>query len=163
YLSKMCLLRMREATFAMLRAARARRCPVVVAGSDATDHPAPYLAAGAAAVIVGEGDATVGEAVDALASGRALAEVPGLCLAGGGGGGGGLAETDVCPRSSLVRRRRLRAAAGLDRRIRGGGAGTRRRVAVPVPVAGRPPPRAHGGGPAAGGLPHGVAGGGVGV
>src|SRR5512136_367065 len=38
YLSKMCLLRMREAAFTMIRAAQARGCTVIVSGSDATDH-----------------------------------------------------------------------------------------------------------------------------
>src|SRR5512142_3023491 len=38
YLSKMCLLRMREAAFTMMRAAKARGCTVIVSGSDATDH-----------------------------------------------------------------------------------------------------------------------------
>jgi len=82
YLSKMCLLRMRQATFAMLGAARARGCAVIAAGSDATDHVEAYLEAGATAVAVGEADLTVREAVDALAGGRPLGEVPGLCLRG---------------------------------------------------------------------------------
>ena len=38
YLSKMCLLRMRQAAFAMIGMARQRGCTVIVAGSDATDH-----------------------------------------------------------------------------------------------------------------------------
>lgn len=46
YLSKMCLLRMREAAFTMIRAALTRGCTVIVAGSDATDHAARYLQAG---------------------------------------------------------------------------------------------------------------------
>ncbi len=43
YLSKMCLRRMRTAAVAMIAAARARGIPVVVAGSDASDHPEVYL------------------------------------------------------------------------------------------------------------------------
>ena len=39
YLSKMCLLRMREAALEMIDHARRARVPVVVSGSDATDHP----------------------------------------------------------------------------------------------------------------------------
>jgi anaerobic magnesium-protoporphyrin IX monomethyl ester cyclase len=39
YLSKMCLLRMREAALAMIDAARARGIATIVAGADATDHP----------------------------------------------------------------------------------------------------------------------------
>ncbi|MCA9961154.1 MAG: hypothetical protein KC443_19070, partial [Anaerolineales bacterium] len=38
YLSKMCLLNMREAAFAMIQMARAHHCTVIVCGSDATDH-----------------------------------------------------------------------------------------------------------------------------
>src|SRR6188472_4240952 len=37
YLSKMCLLRMRQAAFTMIAAARARDCTVIVCGADATD------------------------------------------------------------------------------------------------------------------------------
>ena len=46
YLTKMCLLRMREAALRMIDLARARGYPVVVSGSDATDHPEAYLRAG---------------------------------------------------------------------------------------------------------------------
>jgi anaerobic magnesium-protoporphyrin IX monomethyl ester cyclase len=82
YLSKMCLGRMREASFAMLRSARALGCVTLVSGSDATDHDDEYLAHGASAVIRGEGDVTLCEAVGALASGgeAALREVAGLSL-----------------------------------------------------------------------------------
>src|SRR5438552_2491478 len=78
YLSKMCLLRMRQATFAMLAAARARGCPALAAGSDASDHAEAYLDAGAHAVALGEADLTVADAVDALRCGRALDTVAGL-------------------------------------------------------------------------------------
>ena len=86
YLTKMCLSRMREAALAKIAAARARGCEVLVAGSDATDHPEPYLSAGARAVIAGEGEITLREAVAALfARGAAgLSEVPGLVLAAPG-------------------------------------------------------------------------------
>ena len=39
YLSKMCLLRMRQAALTMIDAARERGITTIVAGSDATDHP----------------------------------------------------------------------------------------------------------------------------
>jgi len=66
YLSKMCLLRMRQAAFTMLGMARARGCIVVAAGSDATDHAAEYLQAGADYVLLGEGDETLGDLLDHL-------------------------------------------------------------------------------------------------
>jgi anaerobic magnesium-protoporphyrin IX monomethyl ester cyclase len=56
FLTKMCTLRMRESTLAMVGAARARGCRVVVNGSDAADRAALYLAAGADAVLLGEGE-----------------------------------------------------------------------------------------------------------
>jgi radical SAM superfamily enzyme YgiQ (UPF0313 family) len=66
YLSKMCLLRMRQAAFAMVDMAKKRGCTVVVAGSDATDHAEAYLDAGADYVLIGEGEETLGEVMDVL-------------------------------------------------------------------------------------------------
>ena len=82
YLSKMCLLRMREAALVMIDAARRRGITTVVAGSDASDHPELYLAQGAAAVIAGEGEVTIVELLDVLSGriDRPLHEVPGLVL-----------------------------------------------------------------------------------
>jgi anaerobic magnesium-protoporphyrin IX monomethyl ester cyclase len=55
FLTKMCLERMRAAACAMIVAARRAGARVIVAGSDATDEPKAYLAAGADAVLAGEG------------------------------------------------------------------------------------------------------------
>src|SRR5712671_3472658 len=55
YLSKMCLGRMRQATHDMIAQAKRANIRVIVAGSDASDDPASYLAAGADAVLLGEG------------------------------------------------------------------------------------------------------------
>jgi radical SAM superfamily enzyme YgiQ (UPF0313 family) len=84
YLSKMCLLRMREAALSMIASARARGIPVLVAGSDATDHPELYLDGGADGVMVGEGEITLVEAVDVLTGRRQMpvGEVSGLCVRG---------------------------------------------------------------------------------
>jgi anaerobic magnesium-protoporphyrin IX monomethyl ester cyclase len=88
FLTKMCTLRSREATLAMVRAARARGCRVVVNGSDASDRPALYLAAGADAVIVGEGEPALAEIADRHRADPAapLDGVPGLALADAAGG-----------------------------------------------------------------------------
>src|SRR4051812_28815414 len=59
YLTKMCLGRMREAACRMIAEASAAGARVIVAGSDASDHPDPFLAAGAHAVLVGEGVAAL--------------------------------------------------------------------------------------------------------
>jgi radical SAM superfamily enzyme YgiQ (UPF0313 family) len=66
YLSKMSLLRMREAAFAMIAAARSRGCIVLVAGADMTDHPEKYLEHGADIVITGEGEETLLDLLAAL-------------------------------------------------------------------------------------------------
>ncbi|PWT98022.1 MAG: B12-binding domain-containing radical SAM protein [Terriglobia bacterium] len=54
FLTKMCLLRNRELAFEMARAAAGAGIPVVVNGSDASDHAAEYLGAGFAHVLIGE-------------------------------------------------------------------------------------------------------------
>jgi anaerobic magnesium-protoporphyrin IX monomethyl ester cyclase len=56
FLTKMCTVRMREAAVEMIGAAAERGCRVAVNGSDAADRPALYLAAGADAVVTGEGE-----------------------------------------------------------------------------------------------------------
>lgn len=61
YLSKMCLLNMRQAAFTMTQMAKARGIPVIICGADATDHPEKYLANGADYIIRGEGEATLTE------------------------------------------------------------------------------------------------------
>jgi len=55
FLTKMCLERMRGAACRMIATARRAGARVIVAGSDATDEPEAYLAAGADAVLAGEG------------------------------------------------------------------------------------------------------------
>ena len=82
YLSKMCLLRMREAAMVMIAAARSRGVTVIVAGSDATDHPEQYLDAGADLVVSGEGEITLGDVLDKLnrRTDQPLATIPGICL-----------------------------------------------------------------------------------
>jgi anaerobic magnesium-protoporphyrin IX monomethyl ester cyclase len=84
YLSKMCLLRMREAALAMAASAHDRGLTVIVAGSDASDHPDIYLDRAADLVVAGEGEATLVEALDVLAGrvDRRLDDVPGLRFRG---------------------------------------------------------------------------------
>jgi anaerobic magnesium-protoporphyrin IX monomethyl ester cyclase len=82
YLSKMCLLRMREAAFTMICMARDRGCTVIVAGSDATDHAETYLETGAHFVVLGEGEHILGDLLDRLhgRSGDPLDSIRGLAF-----------------------------------------------------------------------------------
>ena len=88
YLTKMCTVRMREATLEMVAIARARGCRVVVNGSDASDRPGLYLEAGADAVLPGEGEVSLLALADAWRSNPAapLGAIAGLALADGKGG-----------------------------------------------------------------------------
>src|SRR5205814_9412962 len=70
YLSKMCLLRMREAAFEMISMAKTRGCCVILCGADATDHSLKYYERGADYVLLGEGEETLAELMDHL-TGRA--------------------------------------------------------------------------------------------
>ena len=66
YLSKMCLLRMRQAAFTMIDMARQRGCTVILCGADATDHANEYLARGADYVLIGEGEETLADLLGCL-------------------------------------------------------------------------------------------------
>ncbi len=85
FLTKMCTLATREAALEMVRQAKELGSKVLVNGSDPTDHPEIYLEAGADAVILGEVEETLPEAVRALAVNEtgSLYEVSGLALADG--------------------------------------------------------------------------------
>ena len=80
YLSKMCLLRMRQAAFTMIEMAKRQGCTVIVCGADASDHARDYIAHGAHFVLQGEGEYTLAELIGAL-MGRTLipySEIQGL-------------------------------------------------------------------------------------
>ena len=87
FLTKMCTMRRRQAALAMVAAARVRGCRVAVNGPDAADHPDQYLAAGAAVVILGEGETGLVDLVEAWASANdsAIDDIPGLLLPRDGG------------------------------------------------------------------------------
>ncbi|MEW6400941.1 MAG: radical SAM protein [Chloroflexota bacterium] len=78
YLSKMCLLRMREAAFTMIHMAKQRNCTVILCGADATDHYTDHLAQGADYVLLGEGEETLGELLDQLSAGKEAEKIIGL-------------------------------------------------------------------------------------
>jgi anaerobic magnesium-protoporphyrin IX monomethyl ester cyclase len=66
FLTKMCLSRMREAACRMIAEAHASGARVIVAGSDASDQPDAFLAAGADVVLLGEGVAALSALIERL-------------------------------------------------------------------------------------------------
>ena len=78
YLSKMCLLRMRQAAFQMIEMAKSRGCIVILCGADATDHYETYLEQGADYVLIGEGEETLVELLGQLAIGADTSQIVGL-------------------------------------------------------------------------------------
>jgi len=90
WLSKMCLIRMRAACFEMIKLVKrhnGREMPVIVAGSDPTDHQQMYFDHGADFAILGEGEFTLYELVDALLgkSARRPEEISGVAFPKNGG------------------------------------------------------------------------------
>ena len=90
FLTKMCLDRMREAACRMIASARTRGARVVVAGSDASDHPEAFLSAGADLVLIGEGIAALTQLIErldrspAIDTRRWVAGVSGVSILDGG-------------------------------------------------------------------------------
>jgi anaerobic magnesium-protoporphyrin IX monomethyl ester cyclase len=76
FLTKMCLDRMHEAACRMVSEAKAAGARVVVAGSDASDRPQSLLAAGADAVLLGEGTAALRELLRRFDADRNLDAAP---------------------------------------------------------------------------------------
>src|SRR5258708_19629864 len=68
YLSKMCLLRMRQAACTMIEMAKAQDCTVILCGADATDHAEYYLGRGADYVLLGEGEDTLLDLLEQFSS-----------------------------------------------------------------------------------------------
>lgn len=80
YLTKMCLTNMREAAFRMIGLAKQHGAVVVVSSSDSTDHYPEYLGRGADFVLLGEGEQTLLELVNALRIGTGYAQIEGLAF-----------------------------------------------------------------------------------
>ena len=78
YLSKMCLLRMREAAFKMIEMAKQRGCMVILCGADATDHYGDYLSQGADYCLLGEGEETLIELLSHLSAGKEAEDIVGV-------------------------------------------------------------------------------------
>lgn len=80
YLTKMCLTVMRDAAFRMIALGKAAGCRIAVNSSDASDHSAEYLTAGADVVILGEGEPSLVDVVDRWQNNRGIGDVSGIVL-----------------------------------------------------------------------------------
>lgn len=69
YLTKMCLTKMREAAFEMIRMGKEKGCTVILSSSDSTDHYGEYLIKGADYVLLGEGEQTLLELIKKVEKG----------------------------------------------------------------------------------------------
>jgi anaerobic magnesium-protoporphyrin IX monomethyl ester cyclase len=78
FLTKMCLTRMREVAWHITEIAKQRELPVVVHGSDATDHPELFLNHGVDYVLRGEAEQTLVELCGNLLKQTRPAEIDGL-------------------------------------------------------------------------------------
>lgn len=89
WLSKMCLTRMREACFEMMKLVRAQlgpAMPIIVAGSDVTDHREIYFEHGADYALLGEGEVSLLELINMLLgkSHGEIAQIAGVALPSNG-------------------------------------------------------------------------------
>ncbi|MBL7776603.1 MAG: B12-binding domain-containing radical SAM protein [Saprospiraceae bacterium] len=81
YLTKMCLTRMREAAFRMIRLGHEQGCIVIVSSSDSTDHAEQYLAEGAHFIVLGEGEITLRELLASLETGQGeVSDIAGIAF-----------------------------------------------------------------------------------
>jgi len=85
FLTKMCLTRMRDVAWEMIKGARQAGARVVVHGSDATDHAADYLRNGCDYVLEGEAEHALLELVNAMNGGGDPAQIPGVKRLSGSG------------------------------------------------------------------------------
>ena len=86
FLTKMCTTVRRETALAMVAAAHDRRCKVAANGPDVSDNPALYFAAGADAVVLGEGEMALRDLVGHWTGGvGAIQTIEGLIIAEEGG------------------------------------------------------------------------------
>jgi anaerobic magnesium-protoporphyrin IX monomethyl ester cyclase len=85
FLSKMCLTRMRDVAWHLVRIAKAHHIAVIAHGSDASDHPELFLNHGVDYVLRGEAEQSLVELCLALTAGTKAADLDGLVARDPGG------------------------------------------------------------------------------
>jgi radical SAM superfamily enzyme YgiQ (UPF0313 family) len=78
YLTKMCLTNMRYAAFKMAEIGKAYDCKVIISSSDSTDHFKEYLDHNTDFIIIGEGEETLLQLLNALESGNDVGLLAGI-------------------------------------------------------------------------------------
>ena len=96
YLTKMCLMVMREAAFLMIAEAKKTGCTVIVSSSDASDNYEKYLERGADFVIRGEGEITLRELLMVLQDKQTFHHLQGIAFRDNG-------KTTVTPARPVIR------------------------------------------------------------
>ncbi len=82
---KMCLRRLRQAAFTMMKSAREAGAVILVAGPDAASHPLTWLEGGADYLVAGEAEAVLCDAIPRILKGNSARDVRGLCYRNGAG------------------------------------------------------------------------------
>jgi anaerobic magnesium-protoporphyrin IX monomethyl ester cyclase len=83
YLTKMCLTLMRDAAFELIQIGKKQGCKVIVSSSDSTDHYKQYIEKGADVILLGEGEMSLLETVQAFEKGSDLATINGIVYKAG--------------------------------------------------------------------------------
>jgi anaerobic magnesium-protoporphyrin IX monomethyl ester cyclase len=97
FLTKMCLTRMREVAWGMIRAARESGARVLVHGSDASDHASEYLRHGCQYVLNGEAEYTLLQVVRELKKGLNTPQIARVLRPGGSNSRGALEDCQKRP------------------------------------------------------------------
>lgn len=95
YLTKMCLTKMREACFEMIKIGKKHDCKIIVCSSDSTDHYEDYLNKGADYIIQGEGEITLLELVNAIDNNKSTSTISGIVFKN-------ITETKVNPKRNVL-------------------------------------------------------------
>ena len=78
YLTKMCLTLMRDAAFELIAIGKKHDCKIIVSSSDSTDHFEQYIEKGADVILLGEGELSLLETLQAFNAGDDLASIKGI-------------------------------------------------------------------------------------
>ena len=83
YLTKMCLTLMRDAAFELIQIGKKQGCKVIVSSSDSTDHFEQYIDKGADVILLGEGEMSLLETIQAFEKNNDLAPINGIVYKAG--------------------------------------------------------------------------------